>query len=117
MNGARTFEDVLRDVVREVVRDELRTVLDDRARRNGLSDAGEDPGYLSIAKAAAFADVAPGTLRRWIRTGRLVARRAGRDHRVARGELERFLASGGVRADVSERARRILQRRLNGAGG
>lgn len=106
MSGAATFEDTIRNIVREVVRDELRGALASSSSRNG-THATED-GYLSIAKAAALADIAPGTLRRWIRERRVTATRAGRDLRVARSELERFLTSGGMRSDVSERARRIL---------
>lgn len=92
MSGARTFEDVLRDVVRGVVREELHAALQTQARRNAPGEA-EDEGYMSLAQAARLAAVAPGTIRRWIRERRLKASRAGRVFRIRRRELERFLAA------------------------
>lgn len=106
-----SLEDVLRELVRDVVREEIRAALDERStasqQRNGPRGASED-GYLSLARAANVADVAPGTLRRWIRSGRLTARRAGRVYRIARRELEDFLAREGRAADVVARARAIV---------
>lgn len=49
--------------------------------------------YLSTVHAAELADVAPGTIRRWIREGRLVGHRAGRKVCVRRSELEQLLRS------------------------
>lgn len=107
--SAVTLDAQLREIVREVVREELQAALvAGPPRRNSPST---DDGYLSIARAATFADVAPGTLRRWIRSGRLPARRAGRVHRIARVELEDFLARNGRGADVAARAREISARR------
>lgn len=102
------FEATLKQIVREVVRDELRAAFAQlhAAPRN----AANSERFLSIAKAAAFADVAPGTLRRWIRTGRLSAVRAGRVHRIAQHELVDFLAREGRSVAVVERARTIAAR-------
>lgn len=108
MSGAITFEDMMRSIVRDVVREEIHKALATTVTRNGRADADGD-GFMSIAKAAAFADIAPGTLRRWIREGRVTATRAGRDLRVTRAELMRFLSSGGPSASVSERAQRIAR--------
>jgi excisionase family DNA binding protein len=69
---------LLADVAREVVREEL-------AKLSHHED------YLSPARAASVAEVAPGTIRRWIREGRIAAHHAGRGVRVSRSELERFL--------------------------
>lgn len=56
------------------------------------------PGeYLSTRKAAAYANVATGTLRRWIRERRLTPYGAGRQLRVRRAELDAILAAGGRR--------------------
>lgn len=83
-----TFEAVFGDLIRSVVREEIRAALAEQPPRNGaVSDV-----YLSITKAAKVADVAPGTIRAWIRAGRLPARRAGRVYRIGRAELEAFLA-------------------------
>jgi excisionase family DNA binding protein len=111
MQGAR-LEDVVRELLRSVVRDEIRAAIAEAAAekpnafRNGASD-----GYLSVAKAARHADVAPGTIRAWIRKGRLQSRRAGRVLRVSRSELEAFLATGiGTTASkkIAKRARQLL---------
>ena len=111
MTAASQLDETLRAIVRDVVRDEIRAAFEERsavdARRNVGQDAGT--GYLSIARAASFADVAPGTLRRWIRSGRLPARRAGRVYRIERAALVAFLASAGRAADVAERARAIVE--------
>jgi excisionase family DNA binding protein len=107
-----SLDGAIRDLVRDVVREEVRAALADQRKafqRNGT--AGDiDEGYLSIARAAAFADVAPGTLRRWIRAGRLPVRRAGRVHRVARAELEDFLTREGRSYEVAAKARSIIGR-------
>jgi excisionase family DNA binding protein len=104
------LDETIRNLVREVVREELRTALAERAadmqRRN--RDPRSADGYISIARAARFADVAPGTLRRWIRSGRLPVRRAGRVYRVSQVELEDFLARKGPSAAVVERASEIV---------
>jgi excisionase family DNA binding protein len=109
MNTTGVLDETIRAILRDVVREEVRAALSERAadaiRRNGSAEAMHADGYLSIAHAAAFADVAPGTLRRWIRSGRLPVRRAGRVYRIARAELEDFLQRQGRSADVVARAR------------
>lgn len=50
--------------------------------------------YLSTGEAAELAGVAVGTVRRWIREGRLSKHRAGRHLRVERSELESLLRNG-----------------------
>lgn len=106
------LDETIRALVRDVVREEIRAALSERTtdplRRNAASAARHEDGYLSIARAAVFADVAPGTLRRWIRSGRLPVRRAGRVYRIGRAELEDFLQRQGRSADVAARARAIV---------
>lgn len=80
--------DALRAFIAQVVRDEL-------ARQRPAAPAADE--YLSVARAAAVADVAPGTVRRWIREGRLVGHHAGRVLRVRRTDLEALLRGGGRR--------------------
>src|SRR5579871_2248749 len=82
VNGA-TLEEMLHRMVREAVRCELAAFAGSEA---GALRNSED-AYLSVAKAARVADVAPGTIRAWIRHGRLTAKRAGRVLRVSRAEL------------------------------
>jgi excisionase family DNA binding protein len=78
----------LEATIRELVRVEV---------RRALADVTRPDEYLSTRGAAAFADVAPGTIRRWIREGRLAGHRAGRVVRVKRADLERLLREGGRR--------------------
>ena len=107
------FDQLLRhlvsDAVRSTLREELAALSPDHAAVRNATDV-----YLSVAKAARVADVAPGTIRTWIRAGRLAARRAGRVLRVSRAELERFLAGAPDRrqqAETRARASRLLQGR------
>jgi excisionase family DNA binding protein len=56
------------------------------------------------------ASVAEGTIRRWIREGKLVGHKAGRVVRVKRADLEALLRAGGRRDEASpeELARRAF---------
>lgn len=101
------LEESFRALIREVVRDELRAALDVQMHRNaGASSGGDEDGYIPLVRAAELAAVAPGTLRRWIREGRLNACRAGRVFRIRRQELEHFLA--GRAPDVAKQAQAFL---------
>ena len=99
----------LEEVIRAIVRDEVRAAVAEALARSGAAPAVHEGGYLSIARAARFAAVAPGTLRRWIRTGRLPVRRAGRVYRIARAELEAFLERNGASAAVAAKARAVVR--------
>ncbi len=109
MSPASSLDDALREVVRQVVREEIRAALDEDAGRMVPRNALGEDGYLSIAAAAAHASVAPGTLRRWIRSGRLPVHRAGRVYRIGRGELEDFLSRRGPSAAVVAQARTFVR--------
>lgn len=50
--------------------------------------------YLSTVAAATVASVNEGTIRRWVRAGKLRGYRAGRVLRVRRDELDQMLATG-----------------------
>src|SRR5688500_10841546 len=95
----------LRQLVRETVREVLREGLAPLTRNAGLPTEADD-GYLSVAKAARVADVAPGTIRAWIRTGRLTAKHAGRVLRVSRRELAQFMAGASSGPNVAEAKKR-----------
>lgn len=105
----QALRSLLREEVRQVVRDELGGLVRSETTPRNVAEP-----YLSVAKAARVADVAPGTIRAWIRAGRLESRRAGRVLRVARGELERFMSgelSAASRAKVTRRADELSARR------
>lgn len=90
----------LEQAIRRIVREEL-------AKQKPAND---ESGYLSVAEAAAFARVSPGTVRRWVRRGELTRHEAGARVLVKRDELEKFLACDVVPIDAhlspEERARR-----------
>ena len=109
MSSGTTIDQSRRDLVREVMRDDVRAVLADQANRQGRRASGQGDGYLAV-EGRSLRRRRTGTLRRWIRTGRLPVRRAGRVYRVGRAELEDFLAREGRAADIAERARAILSR-------
>lgn len=96
---------LVRDTVREVLREELAT----HARRNAGALPAVDDGFLSVAKAARMADVAPGTIRAWIRAGRLTEQRAGRVLRVSRRELAQFMTGTPTGPSGAETERRAAQ--------
>jgi len=111
MSEQSAIEETLRRIVRDVVREEIRTALDERAHTSARNSNAShtDEGYLSLSRAAKLADVAPGTLRRWIKEGRIPTQRAGRVYRVSRTDLETFLKSGQPSL-VVEKARSFLKR-------
>lgn len=92
-----TLEDQIRAIVVEVVRDELA-----KARAGTAPDE-----YLSTAGAGRLADVAAGTIRRWIREGRLAEHRAGRVVRVRRVDLVELMRSGRRDRDDSPEAKAL----------
>jgi excisionase family DNA binding protein len=92
-------------MLRSIVREEIRAALAEQRGEPIRQLAGGD-AYLSITKAARLTDVAPGTVRTWIRRGRLPAKRAGRVFRIGRSDLEAFLTRcAGGEPDVALVAR------------
>ncbi len=79
----------IRSIAREEARAEMRRLLDE-AR-------GDE--YLSTRAAAELASVTDGTIRRWIRAGKLTEHRAGRVVRIRRTDLERLLRTGAANDD------------------
>lgn len=108
-------DDAMRQIVRETVREVLREELPAAMRRNTGPPLGGDEGYLSVTKAARVADVAPGTIRAWIRKGRLTAQHAGRVLRISRRELAQFMAGAPTGPSGAETERRAAH--LFGLGG
>jgi len=108
-------DDSLRQLVRETVREVLRDELASAMRRNTGPPLGGDDGFLSVTKAARVADVAPGTIRAWIRSGRLTAQHAGRVLRISRRELAQFMAGAPTGPSGAETERRAAH--LFGLGG
>lgn len=105
----KAFEEELRELVRAVVREEL------AAAR--LSDPSHDE-FLSPRAAARVADVAPATVRRWVREGKLRKHHAGAHVRVSRAELEALLATPIRRAvdpanDFDESIRSVIRSRIS----
>ena len=81
--------------IRSIVRDEL-------ARAKAEAAPAE---FLSARDAAGLIGVAEGTIRRWIREGKIDRHNAGRRVRVLRADLERLLRSGTSANDDSPEAR------------
>jgi excisionase family DNA binding protein len=91
------FESGLRAMIAGIVREEL-------------AKLPQRDEYLSTGAAAEYAKVAPGTIRRWIREGRLVRLRAGRVMRVRRADLETLLQIG-TRQNMNDLTPEQLARR------
>jgi len=86
---------IVRDAVREVVHDELHSALVHSSAASTLRNATDT--YLSVATAARIAAVAPGTIRAWIRAGRLKSKRAGQSSRSGSVHVDRFECSNDRR--------------------
>jgi excisionase family DNA binding protein len=82
LQGPISLDAALRVMVVQIVREEIARAFTHVAQRDE---------YLSPRAAGAVAQVAPGTVRRWIREGRLVGHHAGRVLRVRRADLEALL--------------------------
>ena len=63
--------------------------------------AQAEPRYLSLAQAAAIANLSTRTLRRAIAAGRLRAHRIGRLTRIELAELQRWIEADGAAAHTS----------------
>jgi len=94
----------LREMIREVVREEIAAI------------AATKPGeYITTSEAADEWSLHPGSIRRWIRQGRLPACRTGRQIRIKRADLE-ALVNGQGRVDdavdaLADRAAARIRRR------
>ena len=107
------FDDVIRQTVREVLRDELREALAEMREKRSSSTAE----YLTVADASKIADVHEDTIRAWVKAGRLPRRQAGRELRIRRDDLVRFLdgePTSGERPTPQDEAAAILARRKIG---
>jgi excisionase family DNA binding protein len=85
--------DPLREMIRAEVRQALGPIVEDlrelvREAREG-GPASTEP-YLTAKQAGEIAGVTEGTIRHWVREGRLTPRWAGRKLRIDRTDLESF---------------------------
>lgn len=104
------------EVVRAAVADEVRKALEEIRSMvaESVRGAATDDGYMSVEKAAEFAEVHPDTIRGWVKAGKLPEHRAGRELRLLRSELRAFMnadVANGPRQSAEDEAGRILSRR------
>ena len=93
------LETAFRKIVTDVVREELHAAFTHFFNKQS-PDAGRR--YVSASQAAAIADVSQGTIRIWIRQGRLHEYRAGRVLRISIDELHAFMEAKPIQPE-SER--------------
>ncbi len=127
--GEFTLDAVLREGVRRIFREELapliraevsqtvRRHLDESRWADQQAVQSNPPSLLTVKETAAHCGVTEPTVREWIRTGLLPARRpgAGRVYRIRREDLDAFLLKrpqtrGEEAPDVDEQVERILHR-------
>lgn len=108
-----SLDALVKESVRQVVREEIRAALKEALGDVGRALAPRDDGYLSVEKAAEFAEVHADTIRGWVKAGRLPEHRAGRELRIRRDELHRFLdvAANDDRPTPEQEAATMLSRR------
>lgn len=83
------------------------------------ADAGDRP-FLTVDQVAARAgNVKPETVRRWIDSGQLKARRAGHRWLVSPGDLEDFLADGAPQRETlsNDQHLALVKKRIANTGG
>ena len=92
-------------------RDELRsTIREELARAGGAPGASGD--FMSVAQAANYLGIKPATVRDWISTGRLHAKKAGSRWRIKAEDLEAAMVVPQPRTtdrEVEERAGAIIR--------
>ncbi len=101
----------MRDTVREVVREEIRAALKEFGARQPEAAPLDVLGVDDVVRICNGNVTAP-TVRVWCRSGRLIAKKAGRSYLIERSALTRFLSTLQVaeRRDVTpeQDAARIL---------
>jgi excisionase family DNA binding protein len=93
-----SFETDLKDLLRQVLREELPPLLAG-ATAGPTSPPRPSTDLLTIEEVATRCKARPPAVRGWIRSGRLVAKKAGHRHLVSLEDLERFLATAGQRRE------------------
>ena len=99
--------------------DRLRALIEDSVRkvlREQHATAAPREEYVSVAEAARQIDVAPATIREWMRDGRLRRYHAGRELRVHVPELQALMRRPQREAEATpeDAAREFLARRASG---
>lgn len=95
--GFGEIDGALRGLLSEVLRP-----IEERLKRIESSLEGRIEGgepFLTITEVAVLAKVDPGTVRRWIREGKLASFKAGRALRIRRADLEQFMSRAVPDAD------------------
>lgn len=102
----------IEETIAAAVEAKVRPLLEEmRALLASVTPAAAADGYLSVEKAAELAEVHGDTIRNWVKAGKLPEHRAGRELRVRRDELHRFLGAStqaNTRPTVEEEAAGIL---------
>jgi len=109
---ALALRELLTDALRDpAVLEEFRAVVREEldAREAPLPQEADDR-LMTVADVARYAGVKTATVRGWLRAGKLPSVRAGRQWRMRRAELDRFLAGAGQgeAVDVEAEAARIV---------
>jgi excisionase family DNA binding protein len=97
---------MLEAFMRQAIREEVRAAVQDVVRELGERRRPEPSSsgirvrpLLTTKQAAAIVGVAEKTIRAWVGQGKLKRYNAGRELRVAKSDLERFVETGAVNAE------------------
>ncbi len=105
------LERVVRELLAPLVREEVERAV------AALRMQSDEDGLLSTAAAARIAAVAPATIRRWVREGKLVGHRSAlvtRNRlRVRRADLEKLLAGECDASELSPEQLAVPRFRVN----
>jgi excisionase family DNA binding protein len=109
----------LETIVRDILRDEIRTAVREELRAQlGAPDAEpKQPAPEKLLQVEQVAEICgsakPETVREWIRSGRLIARKAGHRYVVRPADVDRFLTQQQqpeATPDADEQLDRIMSR-------
>lgn len=102
----------LEDSLRSIVREEIRAALREEGAARATPPPAIRPKLLTTVAIAGMCDVTPDTVRNWISSGKLQAKKRNRSFVVEPAELERFLSKApATDIDDDERLKLILGRR------
>lgn len=97
-----SIEDRIAQVVREVLAPLRTEIVEQVVAALRTQAAPPEAEWLSTADVARELQVTPGTVREWVKTGRLRAAPGTRYLRIHRADLRAFLSGGGGEADSSK---------------
>jgi excisionase family DNA binding protein len=104
---------MIEQALRSMIREEVRAAVD-AALQSSAPTVGTE--RLTVREAATVAKVSEKTIRNWLAAKQMTTLHAGRQLRVDRGELDRFMATGPKAANGELTPEQLATQRLKKVG-